>query len=159
MKLARVIVGGGLVACVLALSGCIVSIKSEESSLGPAYDGNRPAKVNLSYAERETLPQVHTTADLPTVRSRYGEALSKLGPNTTLEEFKGLFPNATFAERREVGPSKIDAYAVRVEEKFRFRNDSYGYMARDEKWFYFRDGVFVKWSGPDQWPEGAGDAK
>ena len=77
----------------------------------------------------------------------------------SLEEFKGLFPNATFAERREMGPAKMDAYSVRVEEKFRYRDESYGYMARDEKWFYFRDGVFVKWSGPDQWPEGAGDAK
>ncbi len=159
MKLARVIVGGGLVACVLSLSGCIVSIKSEESSLGPTYDGNRPAKVKLSSLERGSLPLVNTTADLPTVRSRHGEALTKLGPTTTLEQFKELFPSATFAERRDAGGAKIDAYSVRVEEKFRYRDESFGYMARDEKWFYFRDGVFVKWSGPDQWPEGAGDAK
>lgn len=159
MKLARVIVGSGLVACVLALSGCIVSIKSEESSLGPTYDGNSNAKVKLSHKEQSDLPQVNTTADLPTVRSKHSEALSKLGPSTTLEQFKALFPTATFAERREVGLTKIDAYSVRVEEKFRYRDESYGYMARDEKWFYFRDGVFVKWSGPNQWPEGADDAK
>lgn len=159
MKLARVIVGGGLVACVLSLSGCIVSIKSEESSLGPTYDGNSNAKVKLSHKEQSDLPLVNTTADLPTVRSKHAEALSKLGPSTTLEQFKDLFPTATFAERREVGPAKIDAYSVRVEEKFRYRDESYGYMARDEKWFYFRDGTFAKWSGPDQWPEGAGDAK
>lgn len=153
MKIGRMAAGAALLGCVLSLGGCIIAVKSEEAS-GPTYDGNSTSRVKLSSGERSTLPQVHTTADLPTVRSKYAEELGKLGPSTTLAQFKTMFPGAKFVERRESGGSKVDAYSVRVEEKFRYRDESYGYMARDEKWFYFKDEVFVKWSGPREWPEG-----
>jgi hypothetical protein len=153
--MSRVLVGTVLVSCLLSLGGCIVSIKSEEGATGPAYDGNSTAKVKLSREDRDTLPLVQTTADLPTIRSTYAQELGKLGPSTTLEQFRALFPGATFVERRDAAGTKLDAYAVRLEKKFRYRDESYGYMARDEKWFYFRDGLFMKWSGPKEWPEEA----
>lgn len=155
MRTGRLIVGGVLAALVLTMGGCIFSIRTEESSGAVTTDGNTTSKVKLSYEEREHLPLVQTTADLPTVRSKHAEALTKLGPSTTLDQFKALFPDAKFVERREAEGSKFDAYSVRVEEKFRYRDESYGYMARDEKWFYFRNDVFVKWSAPQQWPQGA----
>jgi hypothetical protein len=158
MRNGRVLVGTVLTACLLTLGGCIVSIKSEEGATGPTYDGNSTSKVKLSHDERECLPKVQTTADLPTVRSTYADELSKLGPNTTLEQFQALFPQAKFVERREANGSKFDAYSIRVEKKFRYRDESYGYMARDEKWFFFRDGVFIKWSSPKEWPEVVGAA-
>ena len=156
MRASRILAGVIAGACLLSLGGCIVSIRSEEGATGPTYDGNSSAKVKLSREERESLPLVQTTADLPTVRSTYADELGKLGPSTTLDQFKALFPSARFVERRESDGSKFDAYSVRIEKKFRYRDESYGYMARDEKWFYFRNDVFVKWSGPNEWP---GDAK
>lgn len=158
MRTRRLMVGSVLAALVLTMGGCIVSIRSDESASGPAYDGNTTSKVKLSRDEREHLPLVQTLADLPTVRSRHAEELGKLGPSTTLDEFKALFPDAKFVERREAGGSRFDAYSVRVEEKFRYRDESYGYMARDEKWFYFRNEVFVKWSAPKEWPPAAEDS-
>lgn len=159
MRSKRAIVVGVLVAATtLLMSGCIVSIRSEEGATGPGYDGNSTAKVKLSRDERESLPLVQTTADLPTVRSTHAEALSKLGPSTTLDQFKAAFPTAKFVERRESGDSKFDAYSVRVEEKFRYRDESYGYMARDEKWFFFRNETFMKWSGPSEWPDSVSTA-
>lgn len=141
-------------AAMVSMGGCIFSIRTEESiAHGTAYSGSTTAKIKLSREEREELPCVQTTADLPTVRSEYASQLSQLGPTTSLTQFKGIFPDAKFVERRTGEHGDFDAYSVRVERKYRYRDESYGYMARDEKWFYFRDESFVKFGGPHEWPE------
>lgn len=142
---------GGLAAALLGLSGCVVAIGNESDAyLSESERGSR--KIRLSSAEQNELPVVHTTADLPTVSTRYASELSAMGPQTTLDEFKRSFPTARFLERRESPDGPVDAYAVRVEEKYRYRSNSYGYLARDEKWFYFRNGHLAKWGAPSNWP-------
>ena len=81
-----------------------------------------------------------------------GCPLRQLTPDTTLDQFKAAFPTARFVERRDVAGVAVDAYAVTIEEKYRYRNDTYGYLAHDEQWFFFKGNRFVKTAEPNQWP-------
>ena len=134
------------------LPGCVVAIGNSAKE-GPrtAYAGGGASRIHLTGDERCSLPVVETTADLPTVRSRHAAQIARLTPTTTVQQFRELFPNATFVERR-TGADTFDAYSVRLEEKCRYRRESYGYIARDEKWFFFKNAVFVKWGERGDWP-------
>jgi hypothetical protein len=145
----RLVLGAGLLVGTLALQGCVVAIgnSAEKETAG----GTGTTRCRLSSDERRELPVVTSLADLPTVSTKYAGELSRLTPHTTLAEFRQIFPMATFVERRAAGGA-CDAYSVRVCEKYRYRDESYGYVSRDEKWFYFKDDVFVKWGDPGQWP-------
>ncbi len=140
------VLAAGIAAC---LGGCVVSIGNERHDYDSPAHGHR---VRLSHAELQSLPRLDSTSDLPTVRRRYEGRLAALSPSTTVEQFRGSFPEATFAERRVRDGVTFDAYALRVEEKFRYRAHDYGYLAKDEKWLYFREGQFVKFGDANQWP-------
>lgn len=135
-------------ACIAAASlpGCIIIAEHRDS------DSSSGSRVRLTRDERETLPRVQTVADLPNVQRRHAEQIRTLGPETTIDDFRGRLPGAYFIERRNVGGADFDAYALRLDEKYRYRDASYGYVARDEQWFYFKNGRFVKYGAPNQWP-------
>lgn len=135
---------------VASVPGCIAVIGNDASEA--MRDGSGPRRIRLSSEERESLPRVTSVADLPRVQTKYAAELRQLSPSTTLDQFKGLFPGARFVERRSINGNAIDAYAVMIEEKYRYRGDSYGYLARDEQWFFFKDNLFVKTADPNQWP-------
>lgn len=137
-------VGSALALAILsAAGGCVVAIGNEavESPSG---------KVALTATERETLPTVQSKSELPTIREKYSSQLAQLGPTTTAAEFQALFPEARFVERQ--GEPPVDAYSVELKQKYRFANKSYGYVARDEAWFYFKNNQFVKWGAPFSFP-------
>lgn len=141
-----------LAPAVLALStlpGCIAVIGNDGGDYHESA-GNR--RIRLTSDERSTLPRVSSVADLPRVQSKYASELRGLSPETTLDQFKAAFPTARFVERREINGNTFDAYSVTVEEKFRYRSESYGYLARDEQWFYFKANHFVKTAEPNEWP-------
>lgn len=141
-----------LAPAVLVLStlpGCIAVIGNDG---GEWHDHNGSRRVRLTSEERETLPRITTVADLPRVETKYANELRQLTPETTLDQFKVAFPNARFVERRDVNGNTIDAYAVGVQEKFRYRSENYGYLAHDEQWFFFKGNRFVKTAEPNEWP-------
>lgn len=139
-----------LLALVLAQGACVVAIGNDryESS------GATGAKFRLAGDEYDSLPVIQNLSDLPTIERRHAAELSRLGPDTTLDQFRALFPTAQFVERRELkDPARVvDAYALRLEERYRYRGQAYGYIARDEKWFYFENGKLVKRGEPRQFP-------
>jgi hypothetical protein len=135
------LLAGGAVG-LAALSGCVVAIGNESE-----YPSG---KVALTATEKSSLPAVRSKSELPTIRDKYADQLAKLGPTTTVEEFKTLFPEAKFVERR--GEPPVDAYSVELVQKYRQANKTYGYVSRDESWFYFRNNVFVKWGAPHDFP-------
>ena len=134
----------GLIGVMLAAaSGCVVAIGNEATDYSSG-------KVALTPTERASVPTVQCKSELPTIRDKYSTQLAKLGPTTTVDEFKALFPEASFVERR--GEPPVDAYSLELQQKYRYANKSYGYIARDEAWFYFRNNVFVKWGSPHDFP-------
>lgn len=133
----------GVAGLALALGGCVIAVGNDYPDSG---------RVKLTTSQLENTPVVDSRHELPSVRTKHAAALALLGPQTNVEEFKRLFPTATFVERL-AGPPAVDAYSVRVDEVYRYRGHNYGYMARDEKWFYFRDGAFVKFGDPREFPQ------
>jgi hypothetical protein len=144
---------GLLGASALVLPGCVVAVGNRSDGYVIDGEGMHARRVQLSPEERTTLPEVVSVADLPTVRSRYADDLSRLGPSTTVEEFQAMFPQARFVERRFPTNVAVDAYSVTLEEKFRYRGKSYGLAARDEMWFYFENEMLVKRGRREDWPE------
>ncbi|MBS0195406.1 MAG: hypothetical protein JSR77_01480 [Planctomycetes bacterium] len=133
-----------LLALAAIPAGCVVAIGNDTA------DRCAPgSKISLTAAEREELPVIESRSEIPTIREKYSEQLSTLGPNTTFEQFKQQFPQAQFVERKD---NSTDAYSVELRQKYRYRTSSYGYLARDEAWFFFRNGTFVKWGSPHDWP-------
>ncbi len=143
----------GLVAAIAAgtamLPGCIVAIGNETD--GVMVDGS-PRRVRLTDTERHDLPMVTSVADLPTVRTRYAAQIASLSPATAVEDLQKVLPMARFVERREVAGVVTDAYSVALQERYRYKGESYGLEARDDMWFYFRNGLLVKQGAPHDWP-------
>jgi hypothetical protein len=106
----------------------------------------------VSQKELEEVRQLERGDAPPTVRTVYQEQLSKLTPGTSIETFKAAFPSALFVEQRDDAGHKLDAYSVKLNERFRVRGENVIQMSHDEAWFYFKDGGYVKWGDPKQWP-------
>lgn len=149
----RMVVGALVAAGLLPLGGCVVAVGNDTTERWVTPDSGH-AKFKLSGDEYDALPVIQSTSELPTISTRYSAQLARLGPGTTIEEFKSLFPQAQFIERRSMLDKgrEIDAYAVKLEERFRYRGTSNGYVTRDEKWFYFEDNKLVKWGEPRMFP-------
>jgi hypothetical protein len=122
-----------------ALSGCI--IVATDRHYYPA-----------TKKELEAVRQVEPGQSAPTVRGDHKDDLAKLTPGMSVESFKTLFPGSLFIEQRNEDGHKVDAYAVKVEEPYHVRGESVIQTSHDEAWFFFKDGQFVKWGEPKQWP-------
>src|SRR5262245_46560854 len=126
-------------AVVSTLSGCI--IVATDRHYYPA-----------TKKELEEVRQVQPGEAAPSVRTVHQEQISKLTPGTTVEGFKGLFPQALFVEQQETAGHKLDAYSVKLAERYHIRGENVIQTSHDEAWFYFKDGQYVKWGEPKQWP-------
>jgi hypothetical protein len=100
----------------------------------------------------DSVRQVEPGGAAPSVRSDYKDQLAKLTPGISVDAFKAQFPSAVFVEQKEDAGHKIDAYSVKLEERYHVRGEGVIQTSHDEAWFYFRDGGFVKWGEPRQWP-------
>ncbi len=147
--MSRTALGTVALAAALALPACIVAIGNESD--GTSIDA-APRRVRLTDTERRDLPMVTSVADLPTVRSRYAAQIGTLSPYTTVEDLRRAMPDARFVERKQDALGTTDAYSVNLQERFRYRGESYGLEARDEMWFYFHNGSLVKQGAPHNWP-------
>jgi hypothetical protein len=146
----RGILSLGIVSVILTFTGCI--FVSEREYVREDYGSTSRSKVPLSSDQRQSLPTVSSTAELPTVQTRFADRIRALNVDTTVDQFRAAFPESYFVERRNLANGAVDAYAVNVDETFRYRSTDFGYRARDERWFYFRDGRYVKLGGRQEWP-------
>ena len=136
MKLAALTVTALALA---ALPGCIIV----------ANDHHYPA----SKQELEAVRQVAPGAPAPTIRNDYKDQLAKLGPSSNVDAFKTQFPSAIFVEQKTIDGHSIDAYSVKLQEPYHVRGENCIQTAHDEAWFFFKDGQFVKWGEPNDWPK------
>ncbi len=148
-RFARTALGATALAAVLTLPGCVVAIGNESD--GTSIDSS-PRRVRLTDTERRDLPVVTTVADLPTVRTKYAPQIATLSPSTTVDDLRRVLPDARFVERKQDAAGTTDAYSVNIQERYRYRGESYGLEARDEMWFYFKNGSLVKQGAPHNWP-------
>ena len=143
----RIALTSVLAAAALTSAGCVVAI------------GNRPSvpsssdRVKLDRDDLASIPEIESTSELPSFDAAYADQLKQLSPETTVEQFRDLFAESTFVERSAAYETPVDAYAVIHKQVYRFDGErKYGYVKRDERWFYFRDGVFIKQGKPRDWP-------
>lgn len=148
-RLARTALGAAALATALTLPACVVAIGNESDG---TYVDSSPRRVRLTDTERRDLPMVTSVADLPTVRSKYASQVAGLNPSTTPEDLRRAMPEARFVERKQDAQGTTDAYSVSIQERYRYRGENYGLEARDEMWFYFRNGALVKQGAPHVWP-------
>jgi hypothetical protein len=146
MNRPRALLAATLAAATLSSAGCVVAI------------GNRPerddaGRIKLASDDAGRVPVVESALELPTFDEVHADALSRLTPDTTVEQFRQLFPDARFVERSSAYAEPVDAYSVVHKQTYRYDGERrYGYVKRDERWFYFGGGQFVKWGKPRDWP-------
>lgn len=130
----------GLAALSPFLGGCIIVADNS-----PDYRKPTP----------QELASVRTVAageSLPSVREKYATQLAKLEPGMTVSAFREAIPEATFIEQRTIDGAPVDAYSLTHTERYRYHGGTVILTHEDEKWFYFRNGQFVKWGEPGVWP-------
>lgn len=146
-NLTRTMLSIGLAAAALAASGCVVAIGNRPT------DSDDASRIRLSSDEVAGVPVVESALEVPSFDEAYGRELAQLSPEMTVEEFRKLFPDARFVERTVVDGAPVDAWSVVHKQLYRYDSDRrYGYIKRDERWFYFRNGSFVKWGKARDWP-------
>lgn len=125
------------------LSGCIIVAKG----------GDWPRSPRLTAVEAESMAEI-PTGGVPTIREKYAPELARLEPGMSVQAFKDIFKDAAFVEQRSRDGATLDAYSLSFRQRYRHRWDGhyYAWTQADEVWFYFKDGKFVKWGEPGQWP-------
>lgn len=137
------VVGAGLAAA-LSLQGCIIVADND------SYPGNSQ---RLSSDELATVPEVPAGGVVPGLRETYSTQFASLAPGMTVEQFRAAFPGAVFAQQRTGDDGiKSESYSLVESKRYRYRGSDRAFTSREEAWFYFKDGRFVKWSRTNEWP-------
>jgi hypothetical protein len=82
----------------------------------------------------------------PSFRNEHHDRLAQLGPSTTVEDFKRLFPGAVFVEQSSHDGRATEVYSVHETIDYHFRGDNEVISTTHHARFYFADGRLVKWS-------------
>jgi hypothetical protein len=127
-------------AVLAALPGCI--IVASDRHYYPA-----------TKKELDAARQVDPGAPTPSIRNDYKDQLAKLGPGSNVDAFKTQFPSAIFVEQKTIDGHNVDAYSVKMQEPYHVRGENCIQTAHDEAWFFFKDGQYVKWGEPNEWPK------
>ena len=132
--------------CIPALcglvGGCTTPFGTQPRTTAPAAGG--PGTQIL---------EVTTPAELPTIPEHFRMRFPQLRPEMSIEEFKALFPEAYFTERKhQADGGAIDAYELCVRQRYRFPNDPQVYIQSGKAWFYFTPKGLESWGEPSAWP-------
>ena len=131
-----------LIIAVAALAGCAAPPSAQHRE-GGAYTAPGGGPVY----------EVTTPGELPTVPEYFRMRFPQLRPEMPVAEFKALFPEAYFVERKHAsGGETIDAYEVCLRLRYRFLNDPQVYLQSGKVWFYFAGQGLETWGEPQVWP-------
>ena len=146
----RAVVGLGLAAAALLAQGCVFSI-------GSGNERHEPSKTKLTQSERDKAVVVRPGESLPSFAEAEGRRLGKLGPGTTVAEFRELFPEAIYRASRTIEDLEVEIYEVRDRRLYRYEDSSYGQMHDQPIFFRFIDDELESWrpgsetDGPENW--------
>lgn len=131
----------GLVSAALLTQGCILSIG------GGKKEYRVEEKTRLTSAQQDDALVVRSKADVPSFSQAENRRLSKLGPSTTVEEFRAIFPEAVFRGSRSKGDVSI--YEVRDRRVYRYEDSNYGFVHDEPVFFRFVGDTLEGWYHAD----------
>lgn len=138
-----------LVGAVLFAQGCVVAIGNRGSK--------EPDKIQLTRSERDSAQVIRQGDAPPSFADMERERLGKLGPSTTVAQFRELFPGAIFRASRTIVDDSVTIYEVRDRRLYRYEGSSYGHVHDRPVFFRFVNDELESWrqgrdaDGPDQW--------
>ncbi|MFI4883209.1 MAG: hypothetical protein ACIAQU_11555 [Phycisphaerales bacterium JB064] len=139
----------GLAGAALLTQGCVFSIG------GGKKEYIVEDRTRLTSDQRDDALTVRSKADVPSFSQAENSRLGKLGPDTTIEEFRKIFPEAVFRGSRSKGDVTI--YEVRDRRVYRYEGSSYGLVHDEPVFFRFIEGTLEGWhqfvgnSYPSSW--------
>ena len=131
----------GLTAAALLAQGCVFSIG------GGKKEYIVEDRTRLTSAQQDDALTVRSKADVPSFSQAENRRLGKLGPDTTVEEFRTIFPGAVFRGSRSKGDVSI--YEVRDRRVYRYEGSSYGLVHDEPVFFRFVGGTLEGWYHAD----------
>lgn len=138
-----------LIATALLAQGCVVAIGNR--------GGKESDRVQLTRSERESAQVIRQGDAPPSFADMERERLGKLGPGTTVAQFRELFPGAIFRASRTIVDDTVTIYEVRDRRLYRYEGSSYGHVHDRPVYFRFVNDELESWragrdtDGPDQW--------
>lgn len=127
----------GLAGAALLTQGCVFSIG------GGKKEYIVEDRTRLTSDQRDDALTVRSKADVPSFSQAENSRLSKLGPDTTINEFRTIFPEAVFRGSRSKGD--ISIYEVRDRRVYRYDGSSYGFVHDEPVFFRFVGGTLEGW--------------
>ncbi|UYV12814.1 MAG: hypothetical protein NCW75_00660 [Phycisphaera sp.] len=150
----RLLIGTCLASAMLLAQGCVFSIG------GGKKEYIVEDKAPLTSAQQDRAPVVRSKADVPSFSQAENARLGKLGPDTTVEAFRKIFPEAVFRSSRKHDSGDVLIYEVRDRRVYRFESSNFGHIHDEPVFFRFVRGTLEGWhhspSGddiPQRWLE------
>lgn len=127
----------GLVTAALLAQGCVFSIG------GGKKEYIVEDRTRLTSDQRDDALTVRSKADVPSFSQAENRRLAKLGPSTTVEQFRSIFPEAVFRGSRANG--QVSIYEVRDRRVYRYEGSSYGFVHDEPVFFRFVGDTLEGW--------------
>ncbi|MFI4915284.1 MAG: hypothetical protein ACIAS6_02105, partial [Phycisphaerales bacterium JB060] len=135
----RLLAGVGLAGAVLLAQGCVFSIG------GGKKEYIVEDKARLTSAQMDDAFTVRSKSDVPSFSQAENARLGKLGPDTTVDQFRKIFPEAVYRGSKEVNGETALIYEVRDRRVYRYEGSSYGMVHDEPVFFRFVGGTLEGW--------------
>lgn len=135
----RAVVGLGLAAAALVAQGCVFSIG------GGKKEYIVEDRTRLTSDQRDDARTVRSKDDVPSFSQAENARLGRLGPDTTIEQFRKIFPEAVYRGSRRHDSGEVIIYEVRDRRVYRFESSSYGHIHDEPVYFRFVDDQLEGW--------------
>lgn len=141
---------------VLALAGTTLLAQGCVVAIGNRGSRNEDDKIQLTRSERDAALVVREGESLPSFADYQGERLGKLGPSTTVAQFREMFPEAIFRASRTISDDTVTIYEVRDRRLYRYEGSRYGHVHDRPVYFRFVNDELESWrpgrdaEAPDQ---------
>lgn len=135
----RLLIGTGLAGAMLLAQGCVFSIG------GGKKEYIVEDKARLTTSQQDNAPTVRSKADVPSFSQAENARLARLGPDTTVEQFRRVFPEAVFRSSRKHDSGDVLIYEVRDRRVYRYEGTGYGHIHDEPVYFRFVGGTLEGW--------------
>lgn len=135
----RVVVGLGLAAAALLAQGCVFSIG------GGKKEYIVEDRTRLTSNQMDDALIVRSKDDVPSFSQAENARLSRLGPDTTIEQFRKIFPEAVYRASRAHDSGDVVIYEVRDRRVYRLGSSEYGHIHNKPVYFRFVGGTLEGW--------------
>lgn len=129
----------GLATAAMLAQGCIFSIGGGKKEYVVSD------KTRLTSSQQSRADVVRSSEDVPSFSQAENARLGKLGPDTTVDQFRKIFPEAVFRGSKNHDGGQVLIYEVRDRRVYRFESTDYGHIHDEPVFFRFIDGTLEGW--------------